>query len=85
MVTDTSAATSINKWKMTAYVLRTSSSHQAYFQDYTRNSSSFAGIANWSTGTATETDTAAITIKCTGTGGAASDITQNALLVFDIN
>lgn len=69
-------------WRVSLLIFRTGASTQdVYVGAKQTNSTSFAVIENESVTTAAQTDTAAITIKCTGTATANNDIVQHGMLV----
>ena len=77
---------SVLYWEIRAKVFRTSANNQKWFINMSAGSSG-AGTTNFKRfiSTSTETDTAAITIKCTGIGTADNDIVQEMMLIKFIN
>lgn len=80
-------ASQAGRWELYVSVIKTGSSTQKIIAELNEGTVSLAAgkIALIST-TGSETDTAAITIKCTGTSGtASSDITQEGLVIEFLN
>lgn len=72
----------IRRWYASAIVIRTSSGNQDYVAYI--NTSSTAGLTSSGPieiGTSTQTDSSAITVKCTGTGTNNNDVVQEGSLI----
>jgi hypothetical protein len=79
----TALTTSVSAfWKIEALVVRTGSNAQAYISHLTQGGATV--IADIERGNLTQTDTAAITIKCTATATADNDIQQFGMIVEPI-
>jgi hypothetical protein len=70
------------RWRVVAEVFRTDASTQDYVAQLVGSATS---ILDAEQGTATQTDTAAISIKCTGEATANSDVVQEGQLVEALN
>lgn len=70
-------------WKIQAEVIRTGSSTQTYTSQLAQGGATV--ICDIERGNLTQTDTAAITIKCTGTATADNDIQQYGMIVEPVN
>ena len=81
--TFTLTVSQVDTWSIIATVWRTGSSTQDW--ESTLIQAGTASAVDVEVGTATQTDTAAITIKCTGEGVATNDIVQEGLLVEFVN
>lgn len=68
------------KWSATATIVRSGSSAQRYSSDFLENRGGSVTL-NTDCGTLTQTETGAITIKCTGTATADNDIVQEGMIV----
>lgn len=66
------------KWKIAALVFRTGTSAQDYVSELREKDSQWHDIES---GTLTETETSAITIKCTGEAVADNDVVQEGMIV----
>lgn len=73
-------------WKIVAEIFRTGANAQAYVAEI-MSSGNGLGVRDFDieSGTSAETDTAAITIKCTGAATADNDIVQKGMMVEFIN
>jgi hypothetical protein len=79
ILTTGAVAANDGTWKISARIIRNSATTQEIEAD---TISSNSGVVDSATRTAGTQDlTTALTIKCTGTGGATSDITQYAMIV----
>ena len=68
-------------WKLTAYVFSTSVDNQKYVSELHNSNATI----DQESGTLTESESAAITVKCTGTATTTNDITQEGLVIELIN
>jgi hypothetical protein len=83
ILTTALTASQVDTWEAEATVWRTGASTQDW---QTRlNQAGTTSIIDIENGTATQTDTAAITIKCTGTGTSNNDVVAEGMLTEFIN
>lgn len=76
IMTTTVASNSVRRWWLDAVIIRTGSNAQKYCAKADGD-----GVDDMESGTLTQTDTAAITIKCTGAATTTNDIVQEGMLV----
>jgi hypothetical protein len=80
IIYDTGAhAVNSGTWYISATVIRTGSATEQSIASITSSNSTIASTASYTT--PTETLGSAVTIKCTGTGTATSDIVQNGMII----
>lgn len=72
-------------WRIEAEIFRTGASTQLYSSQLVTTGTAGVALNDVENGTAAITDTAAITIKCTGTATTDNDIIQNGLIVEFLN
>lgn len=72
-------------WRIEAEVFRTGSNIQDYSSQLVTTGTAAVAINDIEGGTASQTDSSAITIKCTGAGTSNNDIVQEGLLVEMLN
>lgn len=72
-------------WRIEADIFRTGASTQAYISQLVTTGTAGVALNDLETGASAQTDTAAITIKCTATATTDNDIVQNGLLVEFFN
>lgn len=72
-------------WRIEADVFRTGSGAQTYISQLVTTGTAGVALNDLEQGTSSQTDTAAITIKCTATATTDNDIVQNGLIVEFFN
>ncbi len=83
VVSSSLAISQVGVWYVEVMVFRTGANAQAYISELINRG--VGNNANATEGSATETDTSAITIKMTGVGVADNDIVQKGMIVEFIN
>ena len=83
ILTTALTASQVDNWHIVAEVVRTSSNNQKVVAQLVQGGT--ATLVDCEEGTATQTDTGALTIKCTGTATADNDIVHDGLIVKVLN